>query len=505
MVRYALGRAPVAAEQPEVDALSTAFLASGGDLRSLLVSIASSATLRTRTGRPTGDVDPPHGLRAWARGLRALAPGPPRARRRSDVSVAHRSLRAAARSHPERVEHADPRRTDGPVRREVPERSAAGRLQPDARASLRLPRSPSGDRGTLAHHRAGRHRGRHPGRERRPQQPSDRRRRSAYRRPRPPAARAPPAPEARRRSTRCSPPAGRRLGASTPACTDTTTSPTRWSHRFRTSGREKPRRSCPIPPGPPPTCSDTSRRPRPSRRPASARLCSSRSGPRCSTWRRMNTRSSRPARDRGMDKLDQQYVAQAELEASPGRWYPRRSHGRAALRHDLCRERRPGAWPSVRQFMSLIRWRSPGRPHAGRHLRGAGTRVPRARLSGDHELPRVCARFDRGRHGVRTDLLRWPCGPGDDRPRRVARRARGPSARKQLDSVPEGAGTLLDHTVRPLHRARDADPPALRRLRPARGRTHRYFRTGRYVRYPRTFTSLLSGRRLLRRPTTGCS
>jgi hypothetical protein len=50
MVRYALGRAPVAAEQPEVDALSTAFLASGGDLRSLLVSIASSATFRTRTG-----------------------------------------------------------------------------------------------------------------------------------------------------------------------------------------------------------------------------------------------------------------------------------------------------------------------------------------------------------------------------------------------------------------------------------------------------------------------
>jgi hypothetical protein len=48
LVRYALGRAPIAAEQPEVDALSTAFLASGGNVRALLVSIAGSATFRTR-------------------------------------------------------------------------------------------------------------------------------------------------------------------------------------------------------------------------------------------------------------------------------------------------------------------------------------------------------------------------------------------------------------------------------------------------------------------------
>jgi hypothetical protein len=48
MVRYALGRAAVEAEQPEVDALSKAFLASGGDLRALLVSIAASPTFRTR-------------------------------------------------------------------------------------------------------------------------------------------------------------------------------------------------------------------------------------------------------------------------------------------------------------------------------------------------------------------------------------------------------------------------------------------------------------------------
>jgi hypothetical protein len=48
MVRYALGRAPVDAEQPEVDALAKAFLASGGDMRALLVSVAASPTFRTR-------------------------------------------------------------------------------------------------------------------------------------------------------------------------------------------------------------------------------------------------------------------------------------------------------------------------------------------------------------------------------------------------------------------------------------------------------------------------
>jgi hypothetical protein len=48
LVRYALGRPPVTSEQPEVDALATAFLASGGDVRALLVSVASSVTFRTR-------------------------------------------------------------------------------------------------------------------------------------------------------------------------------------------------------------------------------------------------------------------------------------------------------------------------------------------------------------------------------------------------------------------------------------------------------------------------
>jgi hypothetical protein len=48
LVRYALGRAPADAEQSQVDAFSTSFLASGGDVRALLVSIAGSLTFRTR-------------------------------------------------------------------------------------------------------------------------------------------------------------------------------------------------------------------------------------------------------------------------------------------------------------------------------------------------------------------------------------------------------------------------------------------------------------------------
>jgi hypothetical protein len=48
LVRYALGRAPAYAEQSQVDAFSTSFLASGGDVRALLVSIAGSLTFRTR-------------------------------------------------------------------------------------------------------------------------------------------------------------------------------------------------------------------------------------------------------------------------------------------------------------------------------------------------------------------------------------------------------------------------------------------------------------------------
>jgi hypothetical protein len=48
LIRYALGRAPVAAELPTVDALAAAFMNGGGDIRSLLVSIATSPTFRTR-------------------------------------------------------------------------------------------------------------------------------------------------------------------------------------------------------------------------------------------------------------------------------------------------------------------------------------------------------------------------------------------------------------------------------------------------------------------------
>jgi hypothetical protein len=48
LVRYALGRAPVDVELPTVDTLAKAFVESGGDVRALLVGVATSATFRTR-------------------------------------------------------------------------------------------------------------------------------------------------------------------------------------------------------------------------------------------------------------------------------------------------------------------------------------------------------------------------------------------------------------------------------------------------------------------------
>jgi hypothetical protein len=48
MVRYALGRAPVDAELPDVDTLAKAFMDSGGDVRALLVAVATAPTFRTR-------------------------------------------------------------------------------------------------------------------------------------------------------------------------------------------------------------------------------------------------------------------------------------------------------------------------------------------------------------------------------------------------------------------------------------------------------------------------
>jgi hypothetical protein len=47
-IRYALGRAAVDAEGPLVEALAATFLASGGDLRQLLVGIVTAPTFRMR-------------------------------------------------------------------------------------------------------------------------------------------------------------------------------------------------------------------------------------------------------------------------------------------------------------------------------------------------------------------------------------------------------------------------------------------------------------------------
>jgi len=65
---------------------------------------------------------------------------------------------------------------------------------------------------------------------------------------------------------------------------------------------------------------------------------------------------------------------------------------------------------------------------------------------------------------------------------------------QELDSVPEGSGTLLDHTVvvwiselaTPTHQHHDA-PIVLA------GGCNDFFATGRYVRYPRTQTNPLAG------------
>jgi hypothetical protein len=48
LVRYALGRAPVDVELRTVDTLTKAFMESGGDIRSLMVAVATSPTFRTR-------------------------------------------------------------------------------------------------------------------------------------------------------------------------------------------------------------------------------------------------------------------------------------------------------------------------------------------------------------------------------------------------------------------------------------------------------------------------
>jgi hypothetical protein len=112
--------------------------------------------------------------------------------------------------------------------------------------------------------------------------------------------------------------------------------------------------------------------------------------------------------------------------------------------------------------------------------------VPGARVPGGRDLPRLRAPVDPGQHGVRPDVQ--PTGrPGDDRPRRVARRAPG-FLLAQLDSVAEGSGTLLDHTVvvwvtelaTPTHQHFDVCTLL------AWG-CNGFFNTGRYVRYPRTF------------------
>ena len=52
-VRYALGRAPVEVEGPQVRLLTERFIDSGGDVRALLTDIVLSPTFRLRRVEPT--------------------------------------------------------------------------------------------------------------------------------------------------------------------------------------------------------------------------------------------------------------------------------------------------------------------------------------------------------------------------------------------------------------------------------------------------------------------
>ena len=140
---------------------------SGGDPRALLADIVLTPELPHATGG--GE------LRARLRSTKAAGGARARCvpRRRScaagytaraggaDVRVAHRPVRPAARSHPERVKDGRPGRVDQPIRGAPACGPRAERSQPDVAAVIRVPRSPAGRRGPRAHVCARRHRGRH--------------------------------------------------------------------------------------------------------------------------------------------------------------------------------------------------------------------------------------------------------------------------------------------------------------------------------------------------------
>ena len=181
----------------------------------------------------------------------------------------------------------------------------------------------------------------------------------------------------------------------------------------------------------------------------------------------------------GRQKLDAHRDLVRELEASLGR----ASAPAREVRHDVRRHagdtrRRP----AVHEPRSGSRSRAISR--ASSTFSAPGAAVPGARLPGRRDVPRLRAPVDRRRDVVRqtyspiaaqamTDLDAWHAG-------HVA------VLLEQLDSVAEGSGTLLDHTVvvwvtelaTPTHLHHD-------KFTVLAGGCNGFFETGRYVRYPR--------------------
>ena len=317
---------------------------------------------------------------------------------------------------------------------------AADRLQPDPAAALRVSRSAPRHRGPLAHLGARRHRRRHAGRHGRSQQPPGRRRRRPHRERARCSSPGRTARAARARSTRCSrarlgaralrlarlrlrlhPQLGR-LAVLVPRARAGDADGLRSRRAFSDLlGYVKPR-------GAPTTT-----------RAEPARI---RSAPRCSTRSASEYDLLAPQLGaEGRRSSTQHRALVRELELSLGSVGPRRRATRRSTRR-----RGVDVGPSVRQFMSLIRHGVRVRPHAHRDVLGPRPAVPRARLSGRRDVPRLRAPVDRRRDVVRADVQ--PARrAGDDRPRRLARGPRRVLCSQQLDSVAEGSGTLLDHTV----------------------------------------------------------
>ncbi len=384
-----------------------------------------------------------------------------------DLSLAHRLLRPAARAHPGRVEHGDPRRPGRPVRGAFAARPAADGFQPDPPAAVRVPRPPPRDRGPLAHLRARRHRRRRQGGDGRPEQPPDRRRRRAHR------------GVARSSSTGTYCTGGARSLDQELASRGS--APGRFDSRvygfdyipnsvvspfsYLGPGQATPMVSDPsaafadllgyVTPVAAPTTPDRTsavapsvgaRHGGPRVRPARAaarrgRAAEARTAPRA--------RSRARAQPRGLSTVGPSAKCDTTFASTP------------AVGVNVG----PVGAPVHEPHSPRVRVRS----HAHRDLLGARSAVPGARVSRGRDVPRVRAPVDPRQHVLRADVQ--PARrAGDDGSRRVAR---GPCRVLAAAARLRGGGcrhAARSHRRRMGHGARDAHAPALRRVHAPRRR-----------------------------------